>query len=121
MLPRLTELYETLSGSSVGPHKAVLGREVFTVGSGVHVDGILKNSANYEPYPPELVGARRRIVVGRHAGRVSVLHVLRQLGYQPDEAGAEGLLPLVRRESARLRRELTEGELAELARREGVI
>jgi homocitrate synthase NifV len=48
--------------------KAIVGRSVFAHESGIHVDGVLKHPANYEPFDPAVVGARRRLVVGKHAG-----------------------------------------------------
>lgn len=121
VLPRLTELYGQITGKPVSPHKAVVGRDIFAVESGIHVDGILKNAAVYEPYPPELVGARRRIAIGKHSGHASLLFALKQAGYSPDPDSLDDLLGAVRRESGRLHRELSEEELLFLAREEGVL
>lgn len=121
VLPRLRELYETLTGAAVCPHKAVLGRDIFAVESGVHVDGILKNAAIYEPYPPETVGLTRRIVIGKHAGKNSLAYVLEKCGKAPNTAHMDALLYAVRRQSAKLHRALTAGELLALAEAEGAI
>ena len=53
-------------------NKPIVGENVFTHESGIHVDGILKNVATYEPIPPEMVGHKRRITLGKHTGRASI-------------------------------------------------
>ena len=40
--------------------------------SGIHVDGIMKNPANYEAYEPEMVGKETKIVIGKHSGTNSI-------------------------------------------------
>jgi len=74
-LPAVYELATTVShntGIPLAPNKAVIGQNTFTHESGIHTDGTLKDSAMYEPYPPETVGRERRLVLGKHAGRAGV-------------------------------------------------
>ncbi|BDC36522.1 MAG: isopropylmalate synthase [Candidatus Methanoliparum thermophilum] len=56
-------------GIKVPPNKAIIGRNVFAHESGIHTAGVLKNPITYEPYPPELVGGERRILIGSTSGR----------------------------------------------------
>jgi isopropylmalate/homocitrate/citramalate synthase len=56
-------------GIRVPPNKAIVGRNVFAHESGIHTAGVLKNPITYEPYPPELVGGERRILIGSTSGR----------------------------------------------------
>ncbi|KAB1186592.1 MULTISPECIES: (R)-citramalate synthase [Haloferax] len=60
------------TGIDLPPNKAVVGQNAFTHESGIHTDGTLKDDAMYEPYPPEMVGRERRLVLGKHAGRAGV-------------------------------------------------
>lgn len=120
-LPRARDLYERLTGTEISPHKAVLGKDIFAVESGVHVDGVLKNAANYEPYPPELVGERRRIAVGKHSGRGSLRYALAQLEQTTVAENLDALLEAVRRQAVVLHRSLTDGELLALARETGAV
>jgi len=115
ILPRLCELFTQLSGVAIPPHKAVIGSAVFDVESGIHVEGILKNASNYEPFSPELVGARRRIVIGKHSGIASLRCGLSALGCDVPEAKLPFLLEEVRREATRLSRALSDGEVLALA------
>jgi len=64
----VSKLVERLCGIPVPPNKAVVGDNAFTHEAGIHVDGILKKPETYEAIKPELVGARRRFVLGKHVG-----------------------------------------------------
>jgi len=115
MLPRLCQLFTEISGIEVPSHKPVVGHAVFEVESGIHVDGILKNAVNYEPFSPDVVGAQRRFVIGKHSGLVSLQYYLSNLGYELPAQAFPLLLDEVRRESARLSRALTEEEVRAFA------
>ncbi|MDL5503652.1 MAG: isopropylmalate synthase, partial [Candidatus Methanoperedens sp.] len=36
--------------------------------SGIHAAGIIKNPFTYEPYPPEVVGGKRELMIGDSSG-----------------------------------------------------
>jgi len=59
--------------SSLGYHlpvnKAIVGDYAFAHESGIHLHGISKLPLTYELFPPELVGHRRSIVIGRRSGK----------------------------------------------------
>lgn len=75
-----SRLVSRLSGIPVAPNKAIVGGNAFTHEAGIHVHGLLANTATYEPITPELVGRERRIVLGKHAGKSSVMLALKDLG-----------------------------------------
>jgi D-citramalate synthase len=56
----------------------------FTHESGIHAHGIMRDASTYEPIRPELVGRRRRIVIGKHSGSAAVEATLHDMGYAPD-------------------------------------
>jgi homocitrate synthase NifV len=116
---RLNELSGVVARASrapVPPWKAVVGGNAFAHEAGIHVDGVLEDPALYEPFAPEMVGARRKVTVGKHSGRAAVRHMLAMNGHPIDEEAAQGILDRVRTLSTRLRRGLTEEELLSLAR-----
>ncbi len=88
---RLEKLYEVSRlvaekfGIKLPPNKPIVGDNAFAHEAGIHVHGVLNNPLTYEPIPPEAVGARRRIVLGRHSGRHAVEYVLKHLGYEPSD------------------------------------
>jgi len=59
--------------SSLGYHlpvnKAIVGDSVFAHESGIHLHGISMLPLTYELFPPELVGQKRSIVIGKRSGR----------------------------------------------------
>jgi D-citramalate synthase len=72
----LAQLVASATGIPLAPNKAVVGQNAFTHESGIHTDGTLKDDAMYEPYSPEKVGRKRRLSVGKHAGRAGVAAAL---------------------------------------------
>ena len=55
-------------GIQVQPNKAIVGANAFGHESGIHTHGVLSNPLTYEPISPELVGRKRWLQVGKHAG-----------------------------------------------------
>lgn len=80
------ELYTTsrlvsrLTGLLVAPNKAIVGGNAFTHEAGIHVHGLMADTSTYEPFKPERIGRERKIVLGKHAGRSSVILALKELG-----------------------------------------
>ncbi|NPA84502.1 MAG: 2-isopropylmalate synthase [Crenarchaeota archaeon] len=85
-------LYETsvlvseITGIPIPPNKPIVGANAFSHESGIHVHGVISNPFTYEPIRPEMVGQKRRIVLGKHSGRHGVEYALKTLGYptEPD-------------------------------------
>jgi 2-isopropylmalate synthase len=63
-------------------NKAIVGENIFAHESGIHTDGILKNSFTYEPFPPELVGGQRALLIGDSSGREVVRHKIEEILYE---------------------------------------
>lgn len=55
-------------------NKALVGRNVFAHESGIHSAGVIKNPFTYEPYPPELIGAKRQLLIGDSSGLEVIRH-----------------------------------------------
>ncbi|MCD6312858.1 MAG: hypothetical protein J7L79_03495 [Thaumarchaeota archaeon] len=76
--------------SALGYHlpinKAIVGDGAFAHESGIHLHGIAKLPLTYEIFPPELVGQRRSIVIGRRSGKHGIKLKLEELlGKKVDE------------------------------------
>ncbi|WP_239308093.1 MULTISPECIES: homocitrate synthase [unclassified Frankia] len=97
--------------------KAIVGGAAFMHESGIHVDGVLKAPSLYEPFDPAEVGARRRLVVGKHAGRASVRHALRKHGIDADERVLGPVLEGLRSQVCMLKRPLRSDEIRDLYER----
>ncbi len=83
-------------GLQIPPNKAIVGANAFSHESGIHVHGILSHPLTYEPINPAVVGAERRIVIGKHSGKHAVEYVVKQLGYEPKEEATLKVLSRVK-------------------------
>lgn len=88
--------------------KSIVGSDVFTHESGIHVSGLLRDPATYEALSPERFGRTRRIVLGKHSGRSSVRYALQSLGLQADEEMVVELLARVRAYASSTKRRVDE-------------
>jgi 2-isopropylmalate synthase len=87
-LARTSRMVSRLTGYSVQPNKAIVGRNAFAHESGIHQDGVLKERTTYEIMDPTAVGLESNsIVLGKHSGRHALKDALEQLGFKV-EGGA---------------------------------
>ena len=107
----------TAAGRTVPAWKPVVGSNVFTHESGIHVDGIIKNPKTYEVFAPEEVGCERQIVVGKHSGSRTVELKFSQYGIPISREDASLLMPLVRSKAIAVKRPLFDKELVALYKR----
>jgi isopropylmalate/homocitrate/citramalate synthase len=115
-LTAVSTLVEAASGVRLQPHKAVVGRNAFAHESGLVVAGLLRDPFTAEAYAPELVGQRRRIVVGKTSGRASLEAKVRELvgGDPPDNLDLDALLVDVKAAAIDAGRSLEDDELRAL-------
>jgi D-citramalate synthase len=85
LLYETSQLVSRLMGILVQPNKAIVGANAFAHESGIHTHAILRNPLTYEVIRPELVGAARSIVSGKHAGSAGVSNSLGELGLEPSD------------------------------------
>ncbi len=57
MMKSLSMQFATALNYRIPPHKAVVGAHIFFVESGVHVNGIQKNTSCFEPFSPDKIGS----------------------------------------------------------------
>lgn len=80
----ISQMVSELMRMPVQPNKAIVGANAFAHSSGIHQDGFLKNSENYEIINPDQVGVPcSSIVLTARSGRAALRHRLELLGYQP--------------------------------------
>jgi 2-isopropylmalate synthase len=71
-----------VSGFAVQFNKAIVGKNAFAHESGIHQDGMLKNSETFEIMRPEDVGlSATNLVMGKHSGRAALRLKLENLGF----------------------------------------
>ncbi|WP_028585315.1 LeuA family protein [Desulfogranum mediterraneum] len=105
------------AGVVIGSREPLLGEAIFSCESGLHLDGLFKEPRTYEPYPPERIGSKRRLLIGAKSGKAALGHQLERLGLlegPASEARLDGLVEKVRRAGRDKGRGLTLQELKSL-------
>ncbi|MER9300823.1 homocitrate synthase [Mesorhizobium sp. M0621] len=113
-LPSLAAQVAWAARRQTAATKPVVGADVFTHESGIHVAGLLKDSRTYQGLDPALVGRCRRIVIGKHSGASAIAHVLSESGRDLDPDLAAAMVARVRREAAETKSTVTATQLVEL-------
>lgn len=77
---RMVEQYTGVRLSKLMP---VVGENAFAHESGIHTHGVLVRTDTFEPgvMTPEMVGHKRRIVLGKHAGKHAVKQAIESAGF----------------------------------------
>ncbi|HBX23632.1 MAG TPA: 2-isopropylmalate synthase [Desulfotomaculum sp.] len=79
---RTSKLVSKLTGMSIQPNKAVVGKNAFAHEAGIHQDGVLKERTTYEIMNPAMVGiSHSNLVLGKHSGRHAFRSRLVELGF----------------------------------------
>jgi len=104
------------AGMTVAPNAPIVGEHLFAHESGIHADGMMKNTQAYEPFDASEVGCVRAYPVGKHSGTGTVMYHLAQLGIQADKNALRALLPQIRELVTSRKKVLDDEELVSLYR-----
>jgi homocitrate synthase NifV len=102
------------SGRTLWESKPIFGSGLFTHESGLHMRGMENAPETYEAFSPDLVGATRQILVGKHSGAASLITKYAEFGLEIDDEQAHALLPSVRQLSTDKKRALFDKEMMAL-------
>src|SRR3972149_10395004 len=96
LLYEISKFGSNTMGVVVQPNKAIIGENAFGHESGIHTHGVLNNPLTYEPISPELVGRKRWLQVGKHAGIHGMNAMLAEYGIHPTDDQAKQILDKVK-------------------------
>ena len=83
---RTSRLVSDLTGFPIQANKAIVGANAFRHSSGLHIDGVIKESATFEIMDPKSVGVpSSSLVLGTTSGRHAFSEHLAELGYSLSE------------------------------------
>lgn len=121
---RITELARVVEEKSdipVPANKPVVGNNAFSHESGIHAAGVIENADTFEPgvMTPEMVGATRELVLGKHTGTHSVRERLEDAGFKPSDAEVREVTRMVKDHGAQ-KEQVTFERLKEFAREVGI-
>lgn len=104
------------AGVSLALNAPIVGEHIFSHESGVHADGMMKNSSAYEPFDAKEVACQREFPIGKHSGTGTILYHLKELGISTEKHALQNLLPRIREIVTSRKRVLDDGELVTLYR-----
>src|SRR5918995_3114243 len=81
-LYEISKFVSNTMGVMVQPNKAIIGENAFGHESGIHTHGVLNNPLTYEPIDPEMVGRKRWLQAGKHAGSHGIRAMLGDFGIE---------------------------------------
>ncbi len=88
-LRQLSLFVDDLANFRPDPRAPYVGESAFAHKGGTHVNAVSKALSTYEHIQPEVVGNRRRVLVGELSGRTNVLMKSRELGMELDPNSPE--------------------------------
>ena len=91
--------------------KPIIGEDVFTHTSSIHIDGMQKDFANYQSFPPESVGRQHTTSFGKYSGRKTVLRLLEAKGLELKQEAIEDILLKILHLTNQLKRPLEEEDI----------
>ncbi|PTA97024.1 homocitrate synthase [Kluyvera sp. Nf5] len=96
-LPALCQKVAEAAQRPIDAQQPLVGEQVFTHESGVHVAALLQDRESYQAIDPALMGREYRLVLGKHSGRQAVDGVFARMGYPLNALQIDVLLPAIRR------------------------
>ncbi len=113
-LKSLCSLVSDAASKLIDPHHPIIGDNIFTCETGVHLQGLRNEPETYEPYNPKHVGAVRRLLYGAKIGRKSFLNRMAQLKVHAAPEKREEIFVAFRKKAKLLGRPLLDKEIKAL-------
>jgi len=114
LFPEVLNIFEDITESKLHSNMPFIGKDIFNVESGIHVNGISKNPSTYEPYDPSTIGRKRNIIIGKHSGINALEIKLRELNITYNSNNLKCMLEDVRMLSTQKQRGLNNAEIREI-------
>lgn len=114
LLKDLTLKVARMSGRTIEPHNPIVGEKIFYCETGLHLQGLNKDTAIYEPFSPKIVGATRKLRYGSKIGKNEVLSLLGEMKKTAANINADEIALSVRRKAEAIGRPLKKRELLSL-------
>lgn len=113
-LKPLASYVAALTGKSIAGNRPIVGEDIFTCETGLHLQGLQNRPQTYEPFCPDLVQAERRFLFGAKSGRRAILHHMKELSDGSPVHLTDYAVQAVRKMATTLGRPLNNAELKEI-------
>lgn len=114
LFPEVLKIFEEITENEIKPNTPFIGKDIFNVESGIHVNGIAKNPSTYEPYDPCKIGRTRKIIIGKHSGLSSLKIKLKELHIEYKDNNLSNMLEKIRNICTQQKRGLNDEEIRQL-------
>lgn len=119
-LKRMQGLARLVAGAArrkIGRGKAIVGADIFTHESGIHVAALMKDVRTYQGLDPAILGRRHRVVIAKHSGMSAIQKKCGEIGVDLDRETAARVLDHVKSRALAEKRPVKRGELIRLVDR----
>ncbi|MBU1567958.1 MAG: hypothetical protein KJ630_20320 [Proteobacteria bacterium] len=113
-LKTLASYVAGITGRNIAGNRPIVGEDIFTCETGLHLQGLRNAPETYEPFAPEKVCGKRRLLLGPKCGRRAIIAHLVGLDKSLAKNLPEGAVQMVREAAATLRRPLSDLEVRRL-------
>lgn len=103
-----------IAGRDIEGSRPILGVDIFTCETGLHLQGLQNDPQTYEPFAPERVGGKRKLIIGAKSGRRAIMTHLAGLDSKQPGNLSDKTVQLVRETAINLNRPLRDAELCRL-------
>jgi homocitrate synthase NifV len=110
-LKSLAQYVASLTAINIEASRPLLGDNIFTCETGLHLQGLHQNPTTYEPYDPAEVGAKRQLLFGAKTGKKAISHIMNGLGLDISDADLPETVNAIRQAGQSYQRPLTNKEL----------
>ncbi|WP_167505999.1 LeuA family protein [Desulfosediminicola flagellatus] len=101
-----------LTSRPIAGNRPVIGQDIFTCETGLHIQGLQKNPRTYEPFSPEKTGSHRKLLFGAKTGKRALMHHVNSLGFEVDEHIVVEELKILRQKAGVAASSVSDAELA---------
>ncbi len=113
-LKPLARYVAAISGKCIAGNRPIIGEDIFTCETGLHLQGLQRKPQTYEPFHPERVQAKRKLLFGSKSGRRAILQHMKHINIGFSGELSEAAIQNIRETSTRLQRPLNDAEINEL-------
>ena len=117
-LERLAGLVAHAARDSIPRAKPIVGADIFTHESGIHVAGLMADVRTYQGLDPALLGRRHKVVIGKHSGLAALRAICATAGIELSGAAGSAVLARVKSIAKLTKSLVPEARVRQLAREE---
>ncbi|OYZ66144.1 MAG: homocitrate synthase [Sulfuricurvum sp. 24-42-5] len=114
LIRNLVQTVASAADMTLATNAPIVGERIFAHESGIHADGMMKDSHAYEPYQAYEVGLQSSYPIGKHSGSATIRYHLNRMGIMADNGILSDLLPKIREIVTSRKRVLESYELKSL-------